>query len=361
MKKNNLLLLCIFLTIIAHAQINLEKVKIHDLKFKAKEVCGQSRFFGAPDYYRTDILNPLITKRNSDYYYSLGSYRRHQNRMETLDLFNLSLQNNDYPFLDSIDFEYYRSYGINSVEQINPEFLSEPDYVKLKSYLVDSMHLSIHERKRILFSSKEKYRVPILMSRYEIITNEFTIDKKKVTQATAELRAQLDTITISSNAELSAKVHAYFMQLADESINVKGYYIDCRLHAAYIDKINFYIRNTPKIHIGNDQFAFNLKNYIMSEDAAANTSLVAIQLDGSYNKTKVNVDAISADLSSKFQIPVDDAVRIAASVNASFTKTETVTFKNKFNNTFIIRYFTSSIIDDIQFADKEFIESKFVQ
>lgn len=332
-----------------------EKVVIFGIDFKAKEVCGQKKFIGAPDYYRTPILNPLITKKNDDFYYSLGSYRRDKNTMETLDLFNLSLQDNNYPFLDTIDFDYYKSIGIARVEQKMPSLSTDPDYSKLKSYLKDSTHLPIAQRKRILFNSKDLYKNLILLSRYEIFSNEFTVDKKKVTKATAELKVQLDTITISTNAEVSAKVRAYLSRLADESTNLKGYYVDARLDPAYIDKINYYINNTHKINIGNDQFAYNLKNYVLSNSAAANTSLVAIQLNGSFNKTRISVDSVSANLSSQFQLTSVDAKRIAASVNFTFTKNETITFENKFNNLFIIRYFTSSIIDEVKFPDQKFI------
>ena len=331
-----------------------EKVTIFGIDFKAKEVTGQKKFLGNADYYRTKILNPLITKKNDDYYYSLGSYRRNKETMETLDLFNMSLQNNDFPFLDSIDFDYYKSLGFAEVERNVPTLLSDPDYLKFKSFLVDSTNLTIKEKKRILFSTKDLYRNQLLLSRYEIFSNPFSIDKKKVTKATAELKAQLDTITISTNAEVSAKVRAYLSRLADESTNLIGYYVDARLHPGYIDKINFYINNTPKISIGNDQFAFNLKNYVSSDNAAANTSLVAIQLNGSFNKTRVSVDSISADLSGQFQISAVEAKKIAASVNFTFTRNETTTFKNKFNNIFIIRYFTSSIIDEVKFPDQKF-------
>jgi len=275
--------------------------------------------------------------------------------METLDLFNLSLQDNNYPFLDTIDFDYYKGIGLTMVEQKMPSLTTDPNYLQLKSYLKDSTHLPIIKRKRILFNSKDLYKNLLFLSRYEIFSNEFTVDKKKVTKATAELKAQLDTITISTNAELSAKVRAYLSRLADESTNLKGYYVDARLHPAYIDKINYYINNTPKINIGNDQFAYNLKNYILSDDAAANTSLVAIQLDGSFNKSRVSIDSISADLNGQFQISSADAKRIAASVNFTFTRNETLTFKNKFNNLFIVRYFTSSIIDEVKFPDQKFV------
>jgi len=328
-----------------------EKISIFGITFNAVEVTGQSKFIGNSDYYRTPILNPLITKKSDEYFYSLGSYRRNEKNMETLDLFNLSVQNNTYPFLDSIDFDYYRSMGFAEVEKNTPSLITDLDYRQFKSSLVDSIHFPIKERKRILFSSKELYRDLLIASRYEIFSNQFSVDKNKVSKATAELKAQLDTIAISSDIELSSSIRAYFSTLVDESTNLLGYYIDARLHPAYIDKINFYINNTPKITIGNDQFAFNLKNYTISENAAVNTSLVAIQLNGSFNKTKISIDSIYADLRNKFKIPYVDAKRIAMSVNLTFATSETTTFKNKFNNIFIIRYFTSSIIDDAKFLD----------
>jgi hypothetical protein len=184
--------------------------------------------------------------------------------------------------------------------------------------------------------------------------NEITIDKKKVSKATAELKAQLDTIKISTNAEVSAKVRAYISRLADESTNITGFYIIAQLHPGYVDKINYYISNTPQINIGGDQFAYNLKQYVASKTAAANTSLAAIQLNGTFNKTKISVDSISADLSGKFEIPSADAIRIAASVNFTFTRNETTAFKNKFNNVFILRYFTSKLVDKVKFPEQKF-------
>lgn len=339
---------------VSQGQLFGEKVYIYGIKFKAREVTGIKRFEGNPDYYRTKILDPLIIQRNDKFYYALGSYRRNKDVMETLGLFNLSNQINSYPFLDSIDYDFYRNIGFSRVETNTPDIVNDPNYKKVKSYYFDSLHLSISERKKILFEQPDSIKNLIILSRYAIISNPFSIDKKKVTKTTAELKAQLDTITISANAEVSAKVRAYISRLADETTNLLGYFIDARLEPDYISKINYYTKTTPKIRIGNDEFAFNLKNYVESENAAANTGLVAIRLEGSFDKTRISVDSISAELSGRFQIPSVDAKRIAASINYTFIRQETVTFKGKFNNTFIIRYTTSSIVDDIALLENKF-------
>jgi hypothetical protein len=132
-----------------------EKVTIYGIDFKAKEVTGQSKFTGVSDVYRTKLLNPFIIADYSQYLYSLGSYRTSKDVMEAQDLFNMSLQNNDYPFLDIIDFDFYKSLGFALVESKMPSLLNDLDYLKLRSYLSDSTQLSIKEKKRILFSSKE--------------------------------------------------------------------------------------------------------------------------------------------------------------------------------------------------------------
>ncbi|KIO74845.1 hypothetical protein TH53_24105 [Pedobacter lusitanus] len=352
MKKNVLLplVLGVFTFILLPQEsFSQERVKIFNIKFNAVEVTGQNRFSNGTQWYQTAIPSQLSSQKNDEYFYSLGSFRPDFKKTETLDLFNLSLQNSSFPFLDAIDFDYYKSYGIGAVESNHPEVIDDVKYLKLKSYIVDSVNTSIADKKKILFATPKLIKDYILLSRYEIITNQFSVDKKKVKQATANLVAQLDTIKVSNNAELSAKVKAYFSSLSDESTVLKGIYIDARLHPAYIAKIEAHISNADLSQIGNDQFSRSVKRYVNSDKAAANTALVAIRLDGTFDKTKINIQSIASDLTGKFQIPAADALKIAATVNLTFSNNETTTFKNKFNNTFIVRYFTSSIIDGLAF------------
>ncbi|HRE96064.1 MAG TPA: hypothetical protein PK637_04815, partial [Flavobacteriales bacterium] len=102
-------------------------------------------------------------------------------------------------------------------------------------------------------------------------------------------------------------------------------------------------------------FAYFLKEYINSSTAAANTGLVAIQLTGTYDKSKVSIDSISTDLQTKFNVPADKAIKVAASVSVTFTRLETITFRNQFSSTYVIRYFTSKIFDDLTFSDQKFL------
>lgn len=350
MKRISILLLALLGCQHSFAQLlGGEKVQIHGIEFKAKEVVGQNNFGGPPDSYRTKISKELVTKRSDDFYIDLGSFRRVPNDFQTIPLFNLSLQNKSFPLLDSIDFDYYTSYGFDEVEKNEPKILEDANYRKFKAYIIDSTMIPLKKKKQYLFSAPSLYRNMLLMSRYEILKSDFTVDSKKISKITADLKAQLDTIKVSTNAEVSAKARAYFRQLADKSTKVKGYYVDARLHPFYINKISYYIKKTSELTVGSDEFALNLRDYVFSTTAAANTSLGAIQLSGTFDATTINTDSISSELSSRYSIPAPEAIKIAASAKFTFEKNEERTFKNKFNNLFIVRYFTSSVIDDLEF------------
>lgn len=125
-----------------------ERVKIFNIKFNAVEVTGQNRFSNGTQWYQTAIPSQLSSQKNDEYFYSLGSFRPDFKKTETLDLFNLSLQNSSFPFLDAIDFDYYKSYGIGAVESNHPEVIDDVKYLKLKSYIVDSVNTSIADKKK---------------------------------------------------------------------------------------------------------------------------------------------------------------------------------------------------------------------
>ncbi|HRE96063.1 MAG TPA: hypothetical protein PK637_04810, partial [Flavobacteriales bacterium] len=104
------------------------------------------------------------------------------------------------------------------------------------------------EKKKILFEKQYLVlRNQLILSRYDVIEKPFSVDKKKVTKATAELKAQLDTIVINNNIEASANVRAYLSRLADEAVIIKGFYYDARLDPSYIGTIKFYVKNTTQI------------------------------------------------------------------------------------------------------------------
>lgn len=354
MKNLLFIALSLFLGLNSNAQIfGGESVTVYGIKFKAKEVTGQSKFNSTSDFYRTKILEPLYETNNNEYLNRLGTYRNSVATTEANDLFNLSLQDNIYPFLDKIDFDFYKSKGFDKVIKEVPGIENDEVFKNLR-FRLDTAK-SLVDKKNILFESKYLViRNQLVLSRYDVIVKTFSVDKKKVSKATAEFKAQLDTIVINNNLEGSANIRAYLNRLADEAVIIKGFYYDARLDPTYIGTIKFYLKNTPQIDIGNDKFAFYLKEYINSQTAAANTGLVAIQLAGTYDKSKVSIDSISTDLQTKFNIPADKAAKVAASISFTFSKSETTTFKNQFSSIFVLRYFTSKIFDDLTFSDQKF-------
>jgi hypothetical protein len=356
--KTKLIMKNVFIAIMLFVLLNKihgqkEKVTIYDITFSAKEITGQKKFVSTSDYYRTKLLSPLIEKNENEYLYDLGSYRNDYTNMETLDLFNLSLQKRDYPFLDSIDFDYYQNLGFDLVAKRTPGIEEDQKFKTLQSRLDTAQ--SIKLKKQILFDPQYTLlRNQLILSRYDVITKSFTVDKKKVSKVTAELKAQLDTILIDNNLQGNANLRAYLSRLADEAVNIVGYYYDARLNPGYVSKIKYYVETTPSIKLGDDQFAHFLRDYLINTKAAANSGLVALQLDGTLNKTKIRIDSIASDLQSKFQIPAEKAATIAMSINFTFSKNETVTLKNKFNSVFILRYFTSKLIDGIESPQQRF-------
>jgi|GEM_PF-1354209 len=335
-----------------------EKIYLFGVKYRAKEVTGQKKF-EANDYkYKTTILDPLQSRVKNEVFYSIGSYRLHSRTYQALDLFNLSFQRNDYPLLDLIDFDYYRSVGLPRLEREEPSILSDTNYLKIKHYIQDSTHLTISKRKAFLFTFPVSLTDKIVITRYEVIPDDFKIDKKKVTKATAELRAQLDTIQLNVSSTVAGKIRAYLSRLADQATEMQGKYLDIRLHPSYVAKVDYYIRKSLKVDAGNDQFASNLKNYIESKTAAFNDELVAIQVSGSFKKTIISIDSIEADLSSKFQLPGEDVKKLAAAVNFTFTRNEKTIFSNEFNNAWVIRYFTSELMDSLNFKQVGYVDGQ---
>ena len=354
MKKLLLLTATLMISYNSYCQLFGESITAYGIKFTAKEVTGQSKFNTSADLFRTKILDPLYETTNKEYLNRLGTYRVTIGSIEPNDLFNMSLHNNIYPFLDTIDFDFYKSKGIDKVIKAVPGIENDETFKNLK-FRLDTAKTTA-EKKKILFEKQYLViRNQLILSRYDVIEKPFSVDKKKVTKATAELKAQLDTIVINNNIEASANVRAYLSRLADEAVIIKGFYYDARLDPSYIGTIKFYVKNTTQINVGNDKFAYFLKEYINSSTAAANTGLVAIQLTGTYDKSKVSIDSISTDLQTKFNVPADKAIKVAASVSVTFTRLETITFRNQFSSTYVIRYFTSKIFDDLTFSDQKFL------
>ncbi len=348
MKKITPLLFCFFFAINSNAQIFSESVEIFDVTFKAKKITGQKRFSGKEDAYRSKILNPLIEKKSSDFISNLGSYRDNVGTAQIRGLFNYSILDKHLPHLDNIDFDFYESKGFNELIIANPNLSTDTNFIELRKRIKEAT--TSKEKKAILFEAKyQNLRNKLILTRCDIIPNEFSIDKKKVSKITAELKAEVDTILVSNQLSGNAKVRAYLENLADETTTVKGIYYSVTFDNDYVDIINNYLENNiDSIKRTNSLFSNNLKKYLKNNTSVVNSSFVAIQIAGNIDLTKVNVTQISGDLQSQFQIPSTKASNISASLKVTFEKQVNITFKNKFDSVFLIRYFSSDEFNEMK-------------
>lgn len=334
-----------------------EEIEIYGLELTAKEITGQNRFGTSSDFYRTEIFKPLISKSKSEFLNTLGSFRPHYQETEILQLFNLSSNNGYYKLLDSIDFFYYETIGFNTVRQRHPSLASTPLFVEFVNAVTSkNPRLTVEEKKALLFSNKyDQIRDAIIQSRFDIIPTTFNAGRKKVTRSTADLKQKLDEIVISSGVTFSNELQAYLYNLADDQIVIEGTYYEARLSDEYISKINYFLSTIKSVEIGDDQFAFYLKRYLESDDAAVNTGLCAVFVSGKYDRSKVSKESIAATLSTKFNIPATEAANLSLSLSIEYSKDETSNINTQFSSAFIIRYLTSKVIDEVQVATLNFI------
>ena len=331
-----------------------ERVKIYGLVIKATQVAtGRKKFSGSGEsFYGTKDLLDVI-KTSGNYLTDMGTYRKnYQNYKEgTNPLFNLSYDRNNFPLLDTIDMDFYRTFGFSKLINRNPSLKDNPKYNELKAAIIDSLSWTTKQKKDFLFRNDfEEIREQLIETRIDTSANHtFRIDKKKVSLSTVQLKATLDTIVINNGISGKAELFAYIHNLADENVKVFGKYYNPQFDANYIAKIRYFLETIDVYNTRLDQFAYWLKIYVNSDIAAANTELVGIQLTGTYDKAKVNADSISLDLSTRFKIPKAQADKIAASLTFAFSKNETTNVSSNFNTVYILRYYTSKSIDELVF------------
>jgi hypothetical protein len=347
-------LFSMFFALSLHAQFFTEKVKVFDVKFNAKEVNGQKRFSGVEDGFYSKIRKPLIEKKESEYLNNVGTYRSNVVTSEVRNLLDLSALNQHFEHLGKIDFEFYESKGFDKVMTEYPELQNDSLYNNL--ILKIKTEPNLDKKKDILFSPEYRdLRLKVIASRFEINSKPFTLDKKKVSKFTAKLKAKVDTILINNNISASGDVRGYLSRLADETTSIVGIYHNVNLDNAYVGIFKDYVTgNISKIREDGKKveskyrFAKNLLAYMKLSNSVINSSLVAIQLKGDIDKTEINITNISADLQTKFNIPAQQASSVALSVKITFEQHETIEFTNKFSSVFIVRYFSSSELNEIK-------------
>ena len=175
------------------------------------------------------------------------------------------------------------------------------------------------------------------------------MSKKKISKFTAELKTKVDSILIQKQLSANNRLRLYLESIADRSTEMEGIYHIVSLRNGYEDFcIDHIERNLNFIKHGNPyggtewRFIKAMKEYLDNPSFAINSSLVAIQLKGKINKTKINEVQITNDLVAKFNLGQEIAREISSNVKISFEKHETVTFKNDFQTVLLIRYFSSN-------------------
>lgn len=331
-----------------------ESIEVFGVKFKAKQVTGQKSFLGPSDRYWSKIRNPLTEKNVHEFMNDVGTYRIDVYTSDTRSLMDLSALSTTFEHLDQIDFEFYEGYGFDNILKTNPELISDSLYIDLKAKIKTEQ--DYHKKKQILFQDKyRRIRILLVESRYEIVPKPFTLDKKQVSKFTAELKAKVDEVLIANNISAEGKVRAYLSQVADESVNMSGTYHAISLNNNYVGIINDYIEsNIEKIREdakkGETEYRFakNLVKVIQNQNYVITSSLVAIQIKGTVDNNRVNITELSSELESKFEIPAEQAAKVAASVNLTFEKHETTRFEVDFNNVYIIRFFSNDQFKELK-------------
>ena len=336
------------------AQLFTEKIEVFDVKFNAKEVNGQKRFSGVEADYYSEIRKPLIEKKESEYLNNVGTYRENVVTSEVRNLLDLAALNRYFKHLSTIDFEFYESKGFDKVITEFPKLQDDKLFIEL----IDKIRAEsdVKKKKDILFNPKyRELRLKVIASRYEQNSKPFSLDRKKVSKFTAKLKAKIDTILINNNITASGDVRAYLSKLADETTTITGIYHNVSLDNDYVGIFKDYvtdnidaIRNDATKRGSEYRFVKNLLAYMKQTNSVINSSFVAIQLKGKIDKTKINITNISADLQTKFNIPAEKAASVSASVKVTFEQHETIEFKNEFSSVFIIRYFSSSELNEIK-------------
>lgn len=342
-----IILITTLLTISFYTKAQNESVRFFDLKFKAKEVNGQKMFAGVADRYFSKILNPLIEKNESEYLQNVGTVRKNTSSAEVSNLIDLSSQARYFKVLDEINFEFYESKGFDKLIEKEPELLENKRFQEFKMKI--SQEENIGSKKEILFNDDyREIRKKLIDSRLEIVSKSFQLSKKKVSKFTFDLKVKVDSVLEENSLANNGKLRAYLASIADESTEITGIYHTISLDNEYVgifidhidDHINF-IKGTANERGSEWRFVKRMAEYLENENYVITSSMVALQLQGSIDKTKINVNDIAIHLNTQLQIPLQIANQVASSVNVTFERHEVQSFKNEFQNVLIIRYFSS--------------------
>ncbi len=332
-----------------------ESFKIYGANITAKEVLGITKFNDVGLYWETKKIIDNLTDDTSTYFLRMGTIRLDQYDFNkgTKNLFNLSYSaNGNYPVLDHIDFDYYKRFGFEKMELDNPSLTSDTGYINFKKYIINSKSDSL-TRIYLWNIATPIFRNKLLQTRF-FINSQPISDNKKIKKhfsftGTASLKANLSKMLKGvSNANLSAGIGAYIDNIASQNFNVTGHYVSIVFQEEYINQICYVLANTNDSELKDDEFSVNLKEYLSKTDSnvALNSGILFFQFTGSYNKSVINKDSISANLQGTFGLSPTQALSIGTTINLSWAKQLEENYDNSFSKVWIIRFGTHYRLDD---------------
>ncbi|MDQ2769462.1 MAG: hypothetical protein M3Y54_03050 [Bacteroidota bacterium] len=327
-----------------------ENIKIYEgIVFGSREITGSDKFAEPGDKFLTNIPTELDAISIDALFSRVGSFRRDAGIIAPLPLFNMSDRAASYPLLDKIDFDYYEDISFRKIQK-------EKDFVKLYKTAFDRF-LNGYRKAPTPASKKDTLNnYPIIKSylvrdRLSVRQDTIEFNQSRKTQITAKLKAELSGIRLASGAELSPAIRAYLSSLVDQVFTVKGCYYAIRLDEQYVGKIVYHVQNTRQQDLPADEFSQNLIDCIKRDNSAINSQVVAFELKGYYNKSKITATQLGADLTARFQsqLKPEQVAKLAVDISSSFERKTDRTLKVAFNHVYFIRYGTGDYVDGLSF------------
>lgn len=335
---------------------------IFGAKISASEVVGTSRFEDVGIRYYTSVI-PNLSEDTTTYLWRMGTVRVSSNYYPngTYPLFSLSSREHPlgFPLLDTIDREYYLSYGHQILELKNPSLLNE---VKYKELLKIMRTKSVKDFRTALFGEYAEYRESFINSRYfindQIISDSIVKKVLNETKINLSVSTSIDQIvsdaiaadSASSRSSDSAKLSALIKRVLNKQTALHGFYRSVNFRHQYVDIANEIIssKNEKEIDTTN-LFGKNLRFYIESKNNALNTFMAAFKFSGQFNSQTAVYDSIKAAIQAQFHFADSQAASVAAAVSHQYVKSINESFSNSFSKLWIIVFGTEQLMDKLVF------------
>jgi len=338
MKK--LIFIALILSIASTAK-SQQKVKLFNAILTSKDINGTQNF-NVKNFAETSkpIKDPLTADR-LDYW--VGKVFVDGNLRNLLVLFDLSKETAKYPYLDSIDMDYYASVSFR--RYLKPLYNNESLYKELKSKFDNAK--SNNEKKDLLLNDDySKYFDALNKSKYlidsSVVKNKDTIEKK----LRLSIKLNLDSILLTKAISGKAGINASLENLLNKGVTISGTYYTVAYNADYLSKVYYYLvsKYKPNINqIGNiadkDQFLSTLWKYWKGkDDVGLITGSSVLKLQINYNVNKINIDTIKTIIKANVKIPEIEVAKLAVELYEGFSVNKTRSLSAVTSNYYCLSY-----------------------